>query len=99
MPLYSERGTPTDSSMHSPALCGTTRSQGLDRYLGFSFVNNDGSCLSEKEWLSDKHTPIDETEEFEIMAELKNRTNSDCKSELPIRSSQFRLEVKIPKDA
>jgi hypothetical protein len=97
MPLYSERGTPTDSSLQSPAF-GTTRSQGLDRYLGFSFVNNDESCLSDKEWLSDKHTPIDETEEFETMTELKIRTNSDSKSELPIRSSQFRLEVRIPKD-
>jgi hypothetical protein len=75
----------------------TTRSQGLDRYLGFSYVNNDEGSVSDKEWLSDKHTPIDETEEFEIMAELKNRTNSDSKSELPMHS-QFKLEIRIPKE-
>jgi hypothetical protein len=76
---------------------GTTRSQGLDRYLGFSYVNNDERSVSDNEWLSDKHNPIDETEEFEIMTELKNRTNSDSKSEL-LTNSQFKLDIRIPKD-
>jgi hypothetical protein len=75
---------------------GTTRSQGLDRYLGFSYVNIDEGSVSDKEWLSDKHNPIDETEEFEIMTELKNRTNSDSKSEL-LTNSQFKLDIRIPK--
>jgi hypothetical protein len=60
-------------------------------------VNIDDGSWSDKEWLSDKHNPIDETEEFEIMTELKNRTNSDSKSEL-LSNSPFKLDIRIPKD-
>jgi hypothetical protein len=60
-------------------------------------VNNDEGSVSDEKWLSGMHTPIYETEEFEIMAEFKNRTNSDSKSELPTHS-QFKLEIRIPKE-